>query len=859
MRIALIFFATICISYQYGKAQAFTDFSALYGINHSYVAALYGGGVSLIDFDQDGLDDITLAQNTSPIHFYRNTGNGFEQVFLLPFNSGMVKQVAWIDFDNDGDLDFFHTVHMAPPKLYENDGNLNLTDISISAGLPISAHQTFGLAFGDYNRDSWIDFYICNYNFNDGVTNRMFMNNGNGTFSETTQSTGTSNNSYFTFMANFTDYDRDMWPDLIVVNDRIFINSHNYLYKNNGNSTFSDISFASNFGLNINSMSISPADYDLDGDLDYYISNTQSGNLLMKNNGGFFFDTAPQANITVNEVSWSATWLDFDNDRDEDIMVATAPLVGNPALNYFGLNLGNGLFSQMNGVGIQSDLSMSYGGARGDLNSDGYPDFVWNNSAPTFSKVYMNAGGSNNYASIELEGVFSNRDAIGVWIDCWINGTNYVRYTTGTESYLSQHSSRIIYGLGSANQIDSLQLSWPSGIVEMYYSLASNQQHYFKEGDSLIPDIQVIGEAIICAGDSVLLTTNDPDAYWNDGSQSNQFWATDGGNYFLSVEIENEYTLYSDTITVIINPIPLFEILADHPNCLGESNGSIQLIDVVATEPYTTRVNGEIAEFPLFNLSSGVYEVEIVDANNCVNTITTFLNEGDLINASIEFTDCTCAGSNDGTINVSFSGGLEPISFYINETLSELSLENLAPGMYALSWFDANSCGGGINVEILSPPALQITAAIIGSSGNDGSINLDIINGIPPFNVSVNNEAISLPLTDLSPGDYSFFITDANGCSIDTLLNVPLIISVDEKYSNKLNVYPLPFDAFLNIENGQQEWLQIDIYDITGKLYQYEFSNEDMIELNTSSLSDGMYLLRISNDKIHATYKIIKE
>jgi len=840
------------------NAQSFIESSQQFNISHSYVNAFYGGGVSLYDFDQDGLDDITLAQNTSPIHFYRNTGDGFEQLFLIPLNLGIVKAVCWFDYDNDGDLDFICTSFQGPTRLYNNDGNLVLTEVSEQAGIMPTAHKTLGLAIGDYNRDSWLDFYVCNYNYNDGITNSLFQSNGDGTFSETTLLSGTGNGAYFTFQANFTDYDHNLWPDLAVINDRVIINSHNYLYRNKEDGTFEDVSYESHFNLNINSMSICPNDFDMDGDLDYYISNTQAGNLLMRNDDGVFTDVAGPTNITVQQVSWSATFLDFDNDKDEDIMVATAPLVGAATVNYFGLNLGNGQFSQQNGIGIQTDLSMSYSGGRGDLNNDGYPDFVWNNSAPHSSRVYMNTAANNNYAGVELQGTISNSDAIGTWINCWIEGQKFVKYTSASESYLSQHSHKYIFGLAGADQIDSMILEWPSGLIEKHYNISSGAYHQFIEAQTINPSISVDGSLNICEGDSVLLSTNAINPLWNNGIQNSSFWVYESGTYFVHSEIIDGYLLQSEAVTINVNELPSFTVASTNPDCFGNDNGTILCQDIVAVDPYFLSVNGIAVQNLVLNLGEGNYSVMLRDSNNCKAIYEIILENESIIEYNLSSIDASCFDGNDGSVFIEFISAEAPVIFYINGQESELENTNLSPGEYELYWIDEVECFGSTSVSISSPEEIIINSSVTASDGDNGQIELMITGGIPPYFISLNGEESTEIISGLSPGNYSIEVTDINECSASTIANVPLYISVNELNSNIFNIYPVPFNDYLQIEQSSSIISTLQLLDLSGKLILESQIESLNIQLDTRYLASGTYILKISNVNYQGYFRVLK-
>ncbi len=184
-------------------AQNFEEVASINGINSNCGDCQFGAGVSFIDFNLDGLDDITFATEEGVnIIFYQNTGSGFTQLSPPPIiNTGHNKQVVWIDYDNDGDKDFFVANYGSPNRLFENDGSFNFTDITVAAGLPINDDQTWGADFGDYDNDGLLDLYISNYSLS--VPNRLYKNEGDGTFTDVSAIAGIGNANYTLFALYF--------------------------------------------------------------------------------------------------------------------------------------------------------------------------------------------------------------------------------------------------------------------------------------------------------------------------------------------------------------------------------------------------------------------------------------------------------------------------------------------------------------------------------------------------------------------------------------------------------------------------------------------------------------------------------
>ncbi|MCB0640876.1 MAG: VCBS repeat-containing protein, partial [Phaeodactylibacter sp.] len=192
----------------------------------------WGCGVSCADFNGDGFDDLTVATgHGNRLLFYQNNGDGtFTKIPPMVKYKFHTKMVLWVDYDNDGDKDLFLTGWQHPNRLYRNDGGPLLTDVTAAAGLPISDDWTWGASFGDYNNDGHLDLYVCNRE-KDLYSNFLYKNNGDGTFTNVTTETKAGDETQLTFQSIFWDYNNDGYQDLYMANDRLYGNS---LYKNNG-------------------------------------------------------------------------------------------------------------------------------------------------------------------------------------------------------------------------------------------------------------------------------------------------------------------------------------------------------------------------------------------------------------------------------------------------------------------------------------------------------------------------------------------------------------------------------------------------------------------------------------------------
>ncbi len=446
-----------------------------------------GNGISFCDYNNDGWDDLSIAtEQNSKVLFFKNVNGSFEVDNLnLPLNTSQQKQVVWVDVDNDGDKDLFVTSNTDGNKLYLNIGDSNFQDISVTSGLPTQNLETYGASWGDYNNDGFLDVFLSNRSESDMQPNYFYRNNGNNTFTDVTAQAGFDIDSHMTFCSAFFDYNNDGWQDIYLSSDKYF--NQNFLYRNNGNGTFTDVSAASNTGISIDAMTTTIGDFNNDGWFDIYITNTPTdGNILYRNNGdGTFTNIAIFSGTRLNSFSWGAVFLDADNDMDEDIYVSCEFDGSNPLFrsSAFYKNRANSTFENSLNSGFVGDAARSYSNAIGDFNNDGFPDIAVSNI--NYENMYLwenQTNNGNNWLKVNLIGVVSNKDGIGSRIEISINGNKQYRYTLCGEGYLAQNSNTAFFGLGTNTTIDYIKITWLSGMVDYIENVNANQLIEITEG-----------------------------------------------------------------------------------------------------------------------------------------------------------------------------------------------------------------------------------------------------------------------------------------------------------------------------------------------------------------------------------------
>jgi hypothetical protein len=440
--------------------------------------------VNWVDINNDGWIDLMISNGPSAgqVNFvYLNDGAGnFTAMTGDPLVSDAkpFDGASWADTDNDGDLDcFVVTWYGVTNFFYTNNGSGAFTKVTTGPHVTQGTYSET-CSWGDYDKDGLVDLYICN---SDGTfKNNLYHNNGNNTFTQVT--TGAMVTDAFTSRSvNWTDIDNDGDPDLFVTNEA---GQDENIYRNDGGGSFTKITTGDLLHNGGNTMSGSWADYDNDGDMDVFLANDQGSNALFRNEGNFNFTKIATDTVSnTNSRSFSSAWSDVDNDGDLDLFVTNSFATGQLLLNFLYLNNGNGSFTRVNNTVPATDTDWSYGCAFGDYDNDGFEDLAVAtckyNGINREDLLYHNDGNSNNWLSLKLVGTTSNKAAIGarVKVKALINGVEVwqMREISAQSQYCGQNDMRAHFGLGDADNVLAISVTWPSGKTETLPGTIANQ------------------------------------------------------------------------------------------------------------------------------------------------------------------------------------------------------------------------------------------------------------------------------------------------------------------------------------------------------------------------------------------------
>jgi hypothetical protein len=533
-----------------GPGFRLVDITGAAGIHFQHNSGAYGGkllpetlgsGCAFLDYDSDGWQDILLVNSMDwPGHkrqrtvlkLYHNNRNGtFTDVTKA---AGLDVEmygmgVAVGDYNNDGFPDVFISC-VGQSRLFRNTGKGTFVDVTKASGLLGKQGLSTSAVWLDYDRDGFLDLFVCNYvrwtaehdvfcsldgknksyctpEAYRGDTCWLYHNRGDGTFEDVTASSGVFDSSSKSLGVAMLDYGQDGWPDLLVANDT----QPNKLYRNQHNGKFKDVAVEAGLAFSAEGkaragMGVDVADFDNSGKPGIVITNFDNEMIgLYRFAGRGYDDVAMQDGLGAasrNTLGFGCVFFDANLDGQLDIAIANGHIdetvrnirgnVGYAQPAQLFQNLGNGKFKDVAeevGGGYERP-KVGRGLAVGDFDRDGDLDLLLttnNGSAHLYRNDLTNA---NRSIRFHLVGTKSNRDAIGATVRLFVQGKQQTRMVRSGSSYLSQSELPVTFGVGKLEQIERLVIDWPSGRSEEYRQLKTGKAFQVIETKGITEDVQ---------------------------------------------------------------------------------------------------------------------------------------------------------------------------------------------------------------------------------------------------------------------------------------------------------------------------------------------------------------------------------
>jgi hypothetical protein len=896
-----------------------------------------GCPTTIVDWNNDGMDDIIrLDQGRYCYIEIQRTNNTFRTQYMGDFGSGSQWAMCAADLDHNGYMDIL--AGGSSPSIQIFMTNNAGTGMTLQT-LPNSGFFLQNATFADINNDGWVDAFLCD----DNAESHVYLNNGAGILTESSiinfDVTGTDDSGNYGSV--WTDFDNDGDFDLYIAKCRQGVNSPtdgrriNVMFVNNGNGTFTENAAAHGLAIGWQSWTSAFGDLDNDGDQDVVITNHDYQSQILENDGaGNFTDITNATNFDIDDITPIQSVVeDFDNDGFMDIFVTGSD-------DRFYRNNGNMTFTKVDNLFDGNDMESF---SIGDLNHDGFVDIygsyatIYTNPSNIDDVVWMNGGNTNKFLTVQLKGTVSNHQAIGAKVRIYGAFGQQVREVKCGESYGTVNSSMLHFGLGTNVMVDSVVIEWPSGIEQTLTNISTNQFLTVIESDCVAPAaiMSTLGGLVICNGTTTTLQA--PAGYnylWSNGAttQSVVIGTTGEFNFVLS-QSGNNCTSVSPTVSIALNPdeTPSITAASEIEFCDGGSvtllgpaglssyqwsNGDVNQNTVITSSGnYTLTINGSCQQW-----TSNAITVNVVTAtaptaadvnipapgsaslnavgNNiswfATNTGGTPIATGNnfntpVLNANTTYyvqSAATIGGglfitgetNHTGTSNYSSNGSTNATTTF--EVLSNCTLKTVKTytdtygtrkidiyddqgALYASRSVDITQDTQVVNLNLFLIPGVYtigtdaaINQQIIGWAQDGPRLKRTINNGGLPYPYVINN---LISINDNSFGtNYFYYFYDwkvEQPTTYCTSALVPVNVFVGPQSvlnltdGTQVSLYPNPTSAQLNLVVS--EAIQVKMFDQTGRVVLNQTVLAGVQTLNVSNIAPGIYTLHSAGTHIN--------
>lgn len=801
MRFKLLALISTCFFCLHGNGQTLTDVAATQNVSFIQSTPLtYGSGLSFYDFDQDGWDDLTFPTNSDSILFYRNVNGTYQQIASYIISIGSVRQIVWVDYDNDEDLDICISYHDMGIQLYQNDGNFNFSDVTGTAGLTTQPFQAYGFAFADPDMDGDLDLYVGSHEI-PGI-----------------------------FLAPM----------------------HNLYYENQGNGDF--IEKAQTLGIdNGYQPTFMPAwfDYDNDDDLDLAIINDKEywADALYNNNNGVYEDTAVFLGFDNNGHNpMSLSIADFNNDGYQDVFktdVGSDAMTNGVPLDHklYQNNFGMGFTEIAQGSGLDTNI-FSWGALWVDYDNDCFEDLVIATALGSGTETLLyknNAGSSFTLMNDSITGNLVHTAYAPIKGD--INNDGFYDVVVLNE----MADPNVLLNSGNANHYIKLDLvghysnSQAIGAkIEVYANGEHQTQTVFCGSGLCVQNSQhkIFGLGASMTADSVIVS-------FPSGIVMKEYNLPADSNYVIHEQVIEFVDLNQGVDTVYACPGDQFIIGTEGYINYEWSNGSTDSLIVVQNSGWYSyeATNQEIDTLFISNLV--YYDFELPMS----------IVEG--------YVDPGCGQASDGEINLILTPIQIVNSVDWSNGASGQSINGLSSGTYTYTVTTDHLCTYSGSLTLQNTPVF--TTQVMTEPFSDtamGSASFFMWGGVDPYTFVLDGDTVSNPVTNLNPGTYDIYITDANGCTDTVNFIIENISTAGLLSSDELQVSVLVDNGQIQVTSPMMDEVQrIEMFNMMGtKVFgsdSWEFdsySNSSIHRIDT--LAKGIYRIVITFENFQTSLSV---